>query len=61
MYLVYKILFLDFENFNFINCCARNVSFDFYVRQICIEIVFNLTRNLGIKIFRIPSKCGKFY
>ena len=28
---------------------------DFYVIQIYIEIVFILTRNFGIKIFRIPS------
>ena len=59
--LLYKILFLDIENFHFINCCARIVSLDFYVIQIYIEIVFNLTRNFGIKILRIPSKCGKFY
>ena len=34
---------------------------NFYVIQIYIEIVFNLTRNFGIKIFRIPSKCGNFF
>ena len=56
-----NILFLEFGNFNFITCCARNVSLDFYVIQIYIEIVFNLTKNFGIKIFWIPSKCGKFY
>ena len=46
-----KHIFLDFEIFNFVNCCVRNVSLDFYVIQIYIEIVFNLTRNFGIKIF----------
>ena len=29
--LLYKILFLDIENFIFINCYERNVSLDFYV------------------------------
>ena len=33
--LVYKILFMDFGNLEF-NCCARNVSLDFYVIQIYI-------------------------
>ena len=55
-----KYYFWNIENFNFINCCALNVSLDFYVIQIYIEIVFNMTRNFGIKIFRIPSKCGNF-
>ena len=26
-----KYYFWNIENFNFINCCERNVSFDFYV------------------------------
>ena len=56
-----NILFLEFENFNFITCCARHISLNFYVIQIYFEIIFNLTRNFGIKIFWIPSKCGKFY
>ena len=42
-----NILFLEFENFNFITCCARNISLDFNVIQLYFEIIFNLTRNFG--------------
>ena len=42
-----KILFLEFEIFNFITCCARNISLDFNVIQLYFEIIFNLTRNFG--------------
>ena len=55
------ILFSEFENFNFITYCACNILLDFNVIQLYFEIIFNLTRNFRIKIFRIPSKCGKFY
>ena len=41
------ILFSEFENFNFITCCARNISLDFNVIQLYFEIIFNLTRNFG--------------
>jgi len=42
-----NILFLEFENFNFITCCTRNISLDFNVIQLYFEIIFNLTRNFG--------------
>ena len=42
-----NILFLEFENFNFITCCARNILLDFNVIQLYFEIIFNLTRNFG--------------
>ena len=42
-----NILFLEFENFNFITSCARNISLDFNVIQLYFEIIFNLTRNFG--------------
>ena len=42
-----NILFLEFGNFNFITCCACNISLDFNVIQLYFEIIFNLTRNFG--------------
>ena len=42
-----NILYLEFENFNFITCCTRNISLDFNVIQLYFEIIFNLTRNFG--------------
>ena len=42
-----NILFLEFGSFNFITCCARNISLDFNVIQLYFEIIFNLTRNFG--------------
>ena len=40
-------LFLEFEIFNFITCCARNISLDFNVIQLYFGIIFDLTRNFG--------------
>ena len=42
-----NILFLEFENFNFITCRTRNISLDFNVIQLYFEIIFNPTRNFG--------------
>ena len=39
-----NLLFSEFENFNFITCCARNISLDFNVIQLYFGIIFNLTR-----------------
>ena len=56
-----KILFLEFENFNFITCCARNISLDFNVIQLYFEIIFNLTRNFEKKYFGSHKNVGFFF
>ena len=48
------------EIFNFIYCCVRNISLYFYVIQIYFEIIFNLTRNFGIKYFGSHENVGNF-
>ena len=53
-----NILFLEFENFNFITCCAHNISLDFNIIQLCFEIIFNLTRNFGYKYFGSHQNVG---
>ena len=55
-----NILFLEFENFNFITCCARNISLDFNVIQLYFEIIFNVTRNFGYKYFGSHQNVGIF-
>ena len=55
-----NILFLEFEIFNFITCCARNISLDFNVIQLYFEIIFNLTRNFGYKYFGSHQNVGNF-
>ena len=52
--------FLEFENFNFITCCACNISLDFNVIQLYFEIIFNLTRNFGQKYFGSHKNVGIF-
>ena len=56
-----NILFLEFENFNFITCCARNISLEFNVIQLYFEIIFNLTRNFGYKYFGSHQNVGIFF
>ena len=56
-----NILFLEYENFNFITYCARNISLDFNVIQLYFEIIFNLTRNFGYKYFGFHQNVGIFF
>ena len=52
---------MEFENFNFITCCARNISLDFNVIKLYFEIIFNLTRNFGYKYFESHQNVGIFF
>ena len=54
------ILFLEFENFNFITCCACNISLDFNVIQLYFEIIFNRLE-ISDKNISDPIKMWEFF
>ena len=57
----FKSIIVWIWKFSFHYYCARSIFLHFYLIQILFEIIFNVTRNFGTKIFRIPSKCGIFW